>query len=353
MSKQSENRIPDYSIFYREINETSSPIHQSIEQLKQQQQQQTDDLSNSNKDQNDFRPVPLLKTSASTDEDVDEFTMESPEDLDASPETIQTYRERLNARLNLPETAQITLNEYSQLTHDSGVEVISEQKISSRPADEQIQSDRTPNVNDHFNASDDSLLDIATRTHSTMHEQSISFHDESDENRSYATAINDDPILIKRDERGPTNSSDVYYSAESEFNTSLSFPTGDLVGTNEPEEEDDEVEEQHHHHHHSTGEPTQYSPPAQIQMPSFSDWIDRVFTDFLADPKQESSIPSSRSSSITSFQSSSQQTIDSSSSQVLTVIERTTADICSNDNDQGKLMRTQQMDHRIKIDSIF
>lgn len=349
MSKQSENRIPDYSIFYREINETSSPIHQSIEQLKQQQR---DDLSNSNKDPNGFHPAQLLKTSASTDEDVDEFTMESPEDLDASPTTIQTYRDRLNARLNLPETTQITSNEYSQLTHDSGVEVISEQKISSRPADEQIQSEGTLNVNDHFNVSDDSLLDIVTRTHSTMHEQSISFHDESDENRSYATAINDEPILTKRDERGPTNNSDVYYSAESEFNTSLSFPTGDLVDTNEPEEEGDEVEE-HHHHHHSSEEPTQYSPPVHIQLPSFSDWIDRVFTDFLADPKQESSIPSSRSSSLTSFQSSSQQTIDSSSSQVLTVIERTTSDICSNDNDQGKMMRTKQMDHRIKIDSIF
>ena len=337
MSKQSENRIPDYSIFYREIQEASSPVDPFVGQAERE------DSSHSNRERNIHLPVHPFKASASTDEDVDEFTMESTDDLHASPPTIQTYRDSLNARLNPPENFQLVSNEYSQLTHDSGVDIITDQRIPSRPNDDNLPSDGTPNANDQLILSDDSLLDIVTRTHSTIYERSASFHEESDENRSYATAINDDPIPTKRDGRGPTNSSDVYYSAESEFNTSLSFPT------TEPEPE---AEGEGEEHRHSTEQSISPSPPAHIQMPSFSDWIDRVFTDFLADPKQES-IPSSRSSSVASIQSSSQQTIDSSSSQMLTVIERTRSDLCLTENGEGKWMRTKQMDQRMKNDSIF
>jgi hypothetical protein len=335
MNKQTDSIIPDYSLFHREINGTSSPVNHPEEK---QSQENNSSSASSLKEVQHFETIinlslkPKINYYASTDEDVDEFNLDYSEDIDRSA-TIQTYRDRLDARLNSEKNSfrpRIVSTEISQITHDSGVDIISEQKISQPKIDEQY-SEQTTNQNDLFALSDDSLLDIESpqinelllKPPPTINEQSLI--DESDGGKSYLSALTDSQ-LIPKTERGPTNTSEQYYSAESEFNTSLSFPTNDLYSGYELENISDDDEKIHSNHDNNNKDISQQvsqtsSTKFEFKLPSFGDWIDQVFTTFLAETNQQpTSTSTSRSSSIISIHTS-QNTIDTSSSQLLTVIE--------------------------------
>ncbi|CAF1306271.1 unnamed protein product [Adineta steineri] len=369
-NKQNDLIIPDYSSFHREINDTSSPVNHDEEQ-------QSISTSSSKEIQhietvlNEYSSSPRkrkLNCSASTDEDVDEFNIDYTEDIDqsAATATIQTYRDRLNARINAEINQfrpRILSTEYSQITTlDSGVDIASEQKISQPKIDEQY-SEETANQNDLCALSDDSLLDIEPAHHNhdlllkiptITHEQSLSLTEESDDFKSYITAITDTQLTTKN-ERGPSNTSDQYYSAESEFNTSLSFPNNDLYNSIELENvSDDDKDKQIHNNNNEiqnlcTELSPSSSPKFDFKLPSFGDWIDHVFTTFLAETNQHST-STSRSSSIISIQTS-QNTIDTSSSQVLTVIENTKKNqhltiISTNPNIYDEINQTNSLHRR-------
>lgn len=329
----SEKTVPDYSSFHREINETSSPIHKSLQTTNEEpdesfEVQTTKDHTPMSKVQLETiqTPSPNQKSNsyASTDEDVDDLNVEYSEDIDRSLTTVQSYRQRLSERLlnehdqqqqNQSTEPQMTLTEHSQITLDSGVDIISERKRFSTKIDEVMVT----NQNDLIMNSDDSLLDIESSPHANLQvpaiieEQSRSFQDES-EGKSYSTAIADE-FNQGKSERGPSNTSEQYYSAESEFNNTLSFINNDPLIIDESDKDLIEGSKQQM----MTNQPSTQMQSSQIG--SFSDWIDQVFTEFLSDTNAQSAL-SSRSSSIISMQASSHNTIDSSSSQVLTVIER-------------------------------
>ncbi|UJR26375.1 hypothetical protein I4U23_007708 [Adineta vaga] len=344
MNKQNDLTIPDYSSFHREINDTSSPIIHNEEQQNLSSSSSPASSSSSKEIQhietilNEYTSVlrkRKLNCYASTDEDVDELNIDSSEDVDQSVQTIQTYRDQLYARLNVesnPFRSRIVSMEYSQITVDSGVDIISEQKISQPKIDEH-HSEETTNQNDLFALSDDSLLDIETthphglllKTPAITHEQSLSLAGEGDEYRSFLTAMTDSNLNTKND-RGPANTSEQYYSAESEFNTSLavanqelqqSFEVENVIDENSEEKETENIIEEKKNQ--STELSRTPSPRFDFTLPTFGDWIDHVFTTFLAETNQYSS-STSRSSSIISIQTS-QNTIDTSSSQVRSVIE--------------------------------
>ena len=330
VTKGNDLLIPDYSSFHREISDTSSPINHHGE--TQVNDSSSSSSSSSVKQLEHFQtmidenhsPVKVpVNAYASTDEDVDEMYPDDSEDIiDRPMTTIQNYRDRLNARVN-PENpttrSRLLSTEHSQITHDSGVDILSEQKFSQAKIDEHF-SERTT----HQNESDDSLLDIETpHTHEVSsktppliaHEQSISLTDEADGGRSYLSVLTDYP-MINRNERGLTDNSEHYFSAESDFNTSLAFPPPDPYSGYELENITDEEEPV-----------SEITPPPvseiNFQLPTFGDWIDQVFTTFLAETQQQQqqqSTSTSRSSSIVSIHTS-QNTIDTLSSQVLTVIE--------------------------------
>ena len=346
MNKQSDLIIPDYSSFHREINDTSSPVNHDDEQ------QSTSSASSREirhfetiiNDYSSSSPKQKINSYESTDEDVDELNMDYSEDIDQSAATVQTYRDKLNARLNTEINhfrPRILSTEYSQITIDSGVDIVSEHKISHPKIDEQY-SEETANQNDLFALSDDSLLDIEPpqssdvllKTPTIINEQSLSLTEGSDEIKSYVTALTDSPIVNKID-RGRSNTSDQYYSAESEFNTSLSFPNNELYNSYELETiSDEDVGERNNSDQDDRDLSVEISPPPSpqfdFQLPSFGDWIDQVFTTFLAETNQHST-STSRSSSVMSIHTS-QYTIDTSSSQVLTVIENTK-------NNQNRIMK--------------
>jgi hypothetical protein len=333
MNKQSDSIIPDYSSFHREINDTSSPVNQTGEHESTSSASSREirhfetiinDCSSSSPKQK------KINSYESTDEDVDELNMDYSEDIDQSTATAQTYRDRLNARLNTETNhfrPRILSTEYSLITVDSGVDIVSEQKISQPKIDEQY-SEETANQNDLFALSDDSLLDIeppqsndvVLKPPAIINEQSLSSTEESEDIKSYLTAITDSP-LVNKIQRGKSNTSDQYYSAESEFNTSLSFQNNDLYNSYELETISDEEGGERKIINQDVSVELSPSPSPQFhfQLPSFGDWIDQIFTTFLAETNQHST-STSRSSSAMSIHTS-QNTIDTSSSQVLTVIE--------------------------------
>ena len=346
MTKGNDLLIPDYSSFHREISETSSPINHHEEP-------QVNDSSSSSSSSSSIKQLENFQTMvhennssaaklpsnayASTDEDVDELYLDDSESIDRRPmATIQNYRDRLNARVNnssetiLPARSRLVSTEHSQITHDSGVDILSEQKVSQAKIDEHC-SERTTNQNE----SDDSLLDIETpHTHEVssrtppliVHEQSISLTDELDGGKSYLSVLNDYPI-VNRTERALNDHSEPYFSAESDFNTSLVFPSADPYSGYELEnitDDEDVIPQESAPEMTLPAAAAASSPPRttttiDFQLPTFGDWIDQVFTTFLAETHQQSA-STSRSSSIVSIHTS-QNTIDTSSSQVLTVIE--------------------------------
>lgn len=335
--KQNDLAIPDYPSFHRNINDTSSPVQHDDEPASLSSSSSKEMQHNEgNPNAPAYTPRKRkLKSYASTDEDVDDLNVDSSEDVDQSAMTIQTYRDRLTARLHAeikPSRPRFASTEYSQITVDSGVDIASEQKVSQPKIDEH-QSEETANQNDLFALSDDSLLDIEPshanslllRTPAITHEQSVSLTEESDDFKSYLTAVIDVQIQQQAD-RGRSNTSEQYYSAESEFNTSLAFPAQDLQQSHELR--DDSIEGQNQReaapaepdNEMSPVEAAQSSSPRfDLNAPSFGDWIDHVFTTFLAEASQRSA-PASRSSSIISMQTN-QSTIETSSSQVSTVVE--------------------------------
>lgn len=338
MNKQTESIIPDYTLFHREINDTSSPINYDQEP-KQQNDSSTSSSSSKEMhyyetiiDEHSLPPPPhetKLNSYASTDEDVEEFNLDYSEDIDRS--TIQTYRDRLDARLNPRKFS----NEFSQMTLDSGVDILSEQKVSQPKIDEHY-SEQTTNYNDLFTLSDDSLLDIEPppinvlllKTPPTNTEQTASLTDDNDEIKSYLSAITDYP-LVNKNERGQSNTSEQYFSADSELNTSSSLPNNDPYSGYELEnisdDDDENIESDQENEERSPRATPPPSPKFEFNLPTFGDWIDQVFTTFLAEANQQSvsasaSASTSRSSSIISIHTS-QNTIDTSSSQLITVIE--------------------------------
>ncbi|CAF4725285.1 unnamed protein product, partial [Rotaria socialis] len=215
--------------------------------------------------------------------------------------------------------------ECSQVTIDSGVDIASEQKLFQLKIDEQY-SEETTNQNDLFALSDDSLLDIESPYMNDLslkpsfiikQQQLRSYTDDSEGGRSYLTAITDIPSLTKTD-RVPSNTSEQYYSADSDFNTSLSLANNDIEFENQTHPGQG-IQELSPDQSSASSTASPIPPEIDSQLPAFGDWIDGVFTAFLAETNQQSN-STSRSSSILSVHIS-QHTIDTSSSQVLTVIE--------------------------------
>ncbi|CAF4799025.1 unnamed protein product, partial [Rotaria socialis] len=147
--------IPDYSSFNREVNDASSPVkHNEIQQTHSSPSSSSS--SSSSKDKLDLIEKIIknecsnssskrkLNSYASTDEDVDEFNLDYSDGVNRSATTtIQTYRDRLNARLNPEQLETNSTNrkflstECSQVTIDSGVDIASEQKLFQLKIDEQ------------------------------------------------------------------------------------------------------------------------------------------------------------------------------------------------------------------------
>ena len=318
-------------------HDTSSPINPNEEP---QTTSYAKEIQHIETIENELFPQQKLNY-GSTDEDVDEINLDYSEDIDRSTTTIQTYRDRLNARLNSEQTdsnysrPRILSTEYSQITLDSGVDIASEQKISHPKIDE-LLSEQTTNQNDAFPLSDDSILDIESTqindfllktSTTTINDQSISLTEESDEGKSYLTAITDYQS-VQKTERGVSNISEQYYSADSDLNTSLTNPNNDQYSGYELENlsDDDDEKEKISYHEEETYEISNdstppLSPEFDFKLPTFGDWIDQIFTTFLAETHSKSR-STSRSSSDASLHAS-QNTIHSSSSQILTIIENT------------------------------
>jgi hypothetical protein len=265
----------------------------------------------------------------STDEDVDELNSNYSEVIDRSMLTIQNYREKFNTRLlslnnqqneinpNSTSRSRILSTEYSQMTHDSGVDILSEQKIyqpnTTLTIDEQ-SSEETTDQNDLFALSDDSLI-------------------ESPRNNILSISFNQ-------------TEQETFFSAKSELNNEIDPYSGYELETITDEDDD----------HHSikndsneliiTSEPPPPPPPSippqfEFKLPSFGEWIDRVFTTFLTETNQiqSQSLLSSRSSSIVSIHGSQSTINTSSSSQPITVLENQSLPChqTQDDNDEHSL----------------
>ena len=146
MNKPNDSIIPDYSLFHREISDTSSPIILDDEQNDPSASSSAKEIQHFKTIINENSPPPpppktIINPYASTDEDVDELYPDDSVHIDRPIPTIQIYRDRLNARIN-PEMSstrpRIFSNEHSQITHDSGVDILSEQKLSHPKVDEPL-----------------------------------------------------------------------------------------------------------------------------------------------------------------------------------------------------------------------
>ncbi len=270
----------------------------------------------------DSQPKPI--SYASTDEDVDELNSHYSDGIDRSNSTIQNYREKLNPRFFSFNNEQnespvkptirprALSTEYSQITLDSGVDIISEQKLyqpnTTLTIDEQ-SSEETTDQNDLFALSDDSLIESevqSPRNHLLLNPNDLS------------NSLNQ-------------TEQEMFFSARSELNNEK-----DLYGGYELEtisdEDDDHLIQNHSNELIVTSEPVPPPPPSpppsippqfEFKLPSFGEWIDRVFTNFLSETNQNQapSISSSRSSSIVSIHGSQSTINTSSSSQIITVLE--------------------------------
>ncbi len=264
---------------------------------------------------------------ASTDEDVDELNSNYSDVLDRSNLTIQNSCEKSNLHLLNEQTesnrnsiscSKILSTEYSQITLDSGVDIISEEKLyqpnRTLTIDEQ-SSEETTDQNDLFALSDDSSMDMQSNNHFHFNPNDLS------NSMNYYT------------------DQETYFSAKSELTTDKDQYSGYELVTISDEDDD------HHHHEPMKDDSnefiitTELSPPLppassssssfsipsqfEFKLPSFGEWIDRVFTTFLTETNQNQplSVSSSRSSSIVSIHGSQSTINTSSSSQVITVLE--------------------------------
>ena len=369
MNQQTDPNIPDYSLFYRHINDASSPIHLDTEQnnassLSPDVQPfetivQAKSLSPPPPPPARARSKPKSNSSASTDDDVDELNLDYSDEIDRSTATMQAYLDQLQSRLTTdypplpppaPFRARIMSMEYSQITADSGVDLASEQHKPAPATIDELLSEGTANQNDLFALSDDSLLDVesprsndvATRTVPSAAEKSLlSLTEGSDEGKTYLTAITNSARQAKA-EPARANTSEIYYSAESEVNTSSASSSlaanNDLYSGYELENisDDEDTAQRSDVAEKSPADDDQFN----FKLPSFSDWIDRVFTDFLAETKQE---PVSSTCSLSTVSThASHDTIDSSSSQILTIIEKRPAR-ASKSSTSGLLDDTHQV----------
>lgn len=299
---------------------------------------------------------------ASTDEDVDELNSHYSEILDRSISTVPNYREKFSlnpfslnndSNTNSPIRPRILSTEYSQITFDSGVDINSEQKVyqpnTTLTIDEQ-SSEETIDQNDLFALSDDSLT-------------------ESPENHLLSTSLNQ-------------TEQEIFYSVKSEINNENSLYSGYELETI-TDEEDDEYHYRRCKQNDSNEliltskpvipsspplspssppprpspppPPASYIPPQyEFKLPTFGEWIDRVFTSFLTEANQDQPQlnASSRSSSIDSTHGSRSTVNTSSSSQVTTVIEnpnsklaQTPDDDNNNDDDDEHSLNGKSLPH--------
>ncbi len=269
---------------------------------------------------------------ASTDEDVDELNSHYSDVLDRSNLTIQNFREKSNRRLsnesiennrNSILCSRILSTESSQITLDSGVDIISEQKFyqpnRTLTIDEQ-SSEETTDQNDLFALSDDSLIDIQSKNHLTFNSNDLSNSTEQE----------------------------AFFSAKSELNIDKDPYSGYELETISDEDDDDDQQQPIKDDSNefiitselSPSIPSSFSIPSQFEfkLPTFGEWIERVFTTFLSETNQNQplSISSSRSSSIVSIHGSQSTINTSSSSQIITVLE--------NENYQNRFEQVEQND---------
>jgi len=280
---------------------------------------------------------------ASTDEDVDDLNSQYSEVLDRSISTLQSYHEKfntdslfLNNEQNEMNTSSINPSlilstEYSQLTFDSGVDIISEQKTYQPNTTLTINEQSFEEITDQnnlFDLSEDSLIE-SQKTNLLFNQNDLSISTNQTE-------------------------CDTYFSAKSELNSENDLYNGYELETINDEDDDHPPIKNDSDEFILTSEistpppsPLPSIPPQfEFKLPSFAEWIDRVFTTFLTGTKenQPKSISSSRSSSIISSHGSQSTINTSSSSQALTVLENETLPVhqtqsCSknDENDERSL----------------
>jgi hypothetical protein len=252
--------------------------------------------TNSKQIHSDSKPVVIPKPTqisyASTDEDVDELNSQYSEEIDRSistnpnPSLFPLNNEHDENNLNSISQSKILSNEYSQITFDSGVDIISEQRIyqpnTALTIDEQSSEELT-DQNDLFALSDDSLSEIQPQspTNDLVLNQSNEF----------STSTN-------------KTEQDSYFSAKSDLNYEKDPYSGYELET--ITDEDDEYQSKNDASNEIILITEPLPPPTpsiptqfQFKLPTFGEWIDRVFTTFLAEanPNPSKSISSSRSSS--------------------------------------------------------
>jgi hypothetical protein len=261
---------------------------------------------------------------ASTDEDVDDLNSQYSEFLDRSISTLQSYHEKLytdsfslNNEPNEMNTSSINPSliisaEYSQITFDSGVDIISEQKTYQQNTTLTINEQSSEEItdrNDFFGLSEDSLI----------------------ESQKTKLLFNENDLSISTNQ----TEYDTYFSAKSELSNENDLYNGYELETINDEDDDHPPIKNDSYEFILTSETSTPPPPPplpsippqfEFKLPSFAEWIDRVFTTFLTGTKQNQpkSISSSRSSSIISSHGSQSTINTSSSSQALTVLENET-----------------------------
>ena len=232
--------------------------------------------------------------SASTDEDVDELHSHYSEMTDRSRSTPREPLPTRSPSSPAREPPRLFSAEYSQMTLDSGVDIVSEQKVSS-PVSLIMDEQSSGETNDLFALSDDSLLEMGSETITMRDNDPTLLADELDLYKGYELET------ISDDDEGDHTQGEIgkEFLITSERSTTAAAPVA--------------------------AHPS-LPPQFEFKLPSFGEWIDRVFTNFLAETTQQpatptESNPSSRSSSIVSIPSAQSTVHTSSSSPVITVLE--------------------------------
>jgi hypothetical protein len=311
-SEQTDINVSDNCSFHSDINNISTTIIQ---------QEKTSHLSSTSA----MISKPKQISYASTDEDVDELNSHYYEEIDRSITTCENSREKFNPHISLtnnennidPKRLSI---DYSQMTIDSGIDIITEQKLYQPnipvTIDEQSSKDAT-NLNDLFISFDDSSIDIEPKSLTNTLLLSNQF---LIDNSEITMSIN-------------TTEQDTYFSARSEFNNEKDLYSGyELESITDEDDDYPSKDDSNEFIFISESSPPAASHPSpslippqfEFKLPSFGEWINRAFNTFLSetDKNPPELIPSRRSSSDVSIHGS-QSTINttSSSSQVITVLE--------------------------------
>jgi len=304
-SEQTDKNISDNCSFHSDINNISTTI------IQQEKTSHTSAMISK----------PKQISYASTDEDVDELNSHYYEEIDRSITTCEKFNPHISLANNENNIDPKRLStDYSQMTIDSGIDIISEQKLYQPnipvTIDEQSSKDAT-NLNDLFISFDDSSIDIEPKSPTNTLLLSNQF---LIDNSEITMSIN-------------TTEQDTYFSARSEFNNEKDLYSGyELESITDEDDDYPSKDDSNEFILISESSPSATSHPSpslippqfEFKLPSFGEWINRAFNTFLSetDKNPPELIPSRRSSSDVSIHGS-QSTINttSSSSQVITVLE--------------------------------